>query len=29
MQRDIVGVVVQRFAWDIATLPKEVKASDD
>ena len=29
MQRDIVGVVVQRFAWDLATLPKEVKATDD
>jgi E3 ubiquitin-protein ligase NRDP1 len=29
LQRDIVGVVVQKYVWDESTLPKEVKMSDD
>jgi hypothetical protein len=29
LQRDIVGVVVQRFSWDRQTLPREVKISED
>lgn len=29
LQRDIVGVVIQKFAWDETTLPKEVKISED
>lgn len=29
LQRDIVGVVIISFCWDINTLPKEVKMSND
>jgi hypothetical protein len=29
LQRDIVGVVIQKFDWDRGTLPKEVKISED
>jgi len=29
LQRDIVGVVMQTFEWDISSMPKEVKYSHD
>lgn len=29
IQRDIVGVVILQFKWDLETLPKEVKLSCD
>lgn len=29
IQRDIVGVVINHFEWDLKTLPKEVKISPD
>lgn len=29
IQRDIVGVVITQFHWDINTLPKQVRISED
>jgi E3 ubiquitin-protein ligase NRDP1 len=29
LQRDVVGVVICQFKWDLDTLPKEVKISCD